>query len=222
MGNSKSQIVSIEGNIGSGKSTLLGHLKEHFKGDDTVVFLDEPVKEWESIKDHVGKTMLEKFYADQDKYAFSFQMMAYISRLALLKKTMEECPGATIITERSLYTDKFVFAKMLYDMGKIEDVNYQIYTKWFDTFLQDCELSKIIYVKAKPTVCHERVMRRSRNGEDVISLEYLERCGVYHDYMISENSNILDTLVLDGDIDIRENAEQIDIWREDIIKFIDV
>ena len=32
-----------------------------------------------------------------------------------------------IITERSLYTDKHVFAKMLHDQGKIEDVCYQIY-----------------------------------------------------------------------------------------------
>ena len=107
-------IVSIEGNIGSGKTTLMEYLKTHFKSK-SIVFLKEPVDEWETIKDHEGTTMLQKFYADQEKYSFSFQMMAYISRLSLLKDTIENNPDAIIITERSLMTDRHVFAKMLYD-----------------------------------------------------------------------------------------------------------
>ena len=61
-------IVSIEGNIGSGKSTLLDHLKLHYKNDPRIVFAPEPVSEWEKIKDKEGVTMLEKFYADQEKF----------------------------------------------------------------------------------------------------------------------------------------------------------
>jgi deoxyadenosine/deoxycytidine kinase len=120
------QIISIEGNIGSGKSTLLAHLKETCPN---VVFVKEPVDEWEKIRDENGVSMLEKFYADQTKYSFSFQMMAYISRLKILRDTIRNNGDRplTIITERSLNTDKMVFAKMLYDQGKIEDVKYQIY-----------------------------------------------------------------------------------------------
>ena len=77
-GMSIARIISIEGNIGSGKSTLLENLKEKYKDDNKMVFLDEPVKLWNNIKDKNGMTMLEKFYSDQDKYSFSFQMMAYI------------------------------------------------------------------------------------------------------------------------------------------------
>ena len=85
-----SKIISIEGNIGSGKSTLVSLLKDTFENTKSnpydVIFLQEPVDEWENIKDSAGNTMLEKFYQDQEKYSFPFQMMAYISRLALLKK----------------------------------------------------------------------------------------------------------------------------------------
>ena len=111
------KVISIEGNIGSGKSTLLSHLKQSLSAENVpqIIFLQEPVDEWENIKDEQGNTMIQKFYGDQTKYSFSFQMMAYISRLALLKKSIEENPSAIIITERSLFTDKFVFAKMLYD-----------------------------------------------------------------------------------------------------------
>jgi thymidylate kinase len=37
------EVISIEGNIGSGKSTLMKYLKEHFKNDNHVIFLKEPV-----------------------------------------------------------------------------------------------------------------------------------------------------------------------------------
>ena len=106
------RIISIEGNIGSGKSTLLGNLKKSLASTPGVVFLKEPVDDWATITDVDGVTMLEKFYANQKEYAFPFQMMAYISRLALFKNTIKENPGAIIITERSLNTDREVFAKM--------------------------------------------------------------------------------------------------------------
>ena len=65
----------------------------------------------EYITDKKGETILAKFYKDQDKYSFSFQMMAYISRISLLRKIIKKNPTAIIITERSVLTDKNVFAK---------------------------------------------------------------------------------------------------------------
>ena len=63
-------IVSIEGNIGSGKSTLLENLKKNVDKNNNVIFLKEPVDEWNKIKDENGVTILEKFYSDQEKYSF--------------------------------------------------------------------------------------------------------------------------------------------------------
>lgn len=210
-------IISIEGNIGSGKSTLLEILRDKCKG---IVFLKEPVDVWSTITDSNGVTMLQKFYEDQNKYAFSFQIMAYISRLSLLKKAIKNNPGATIITERSLHTDRMVFAKMLRESNLIEDVNYQIYLKWFDEFLEECPLHKIIYVKADPAVCHSRVEKRSREGENNISLGYLENCHEYHEQMMADLPEI-PKLVLDGNNDIFDQESRIiDSWIESIGEFI--
>ena len=82
-------IISIEGNIGTGKSTLVQMLKDTYKNYSNVIFLQEPVDMWNTIKDNNGETILSKFYADQEKYAFSFQMMAYISRISLHKKAIK-------------------------------------------------------------------------------------------------------------------------------------
>jgi deoxyadenosine/deoxycytidine kinase len=225
--------ISIEGNIGSGKSTLLANLREHFKDDVNVIFLKEPVDEWAKIKDKNGTTILEKFYADQEKYSFSFQMMAYVSRIKVLRDTLKEHQTKNnnkethqhciIITERSLYTDKMVFAKMLYDNGKIEDVNYQIYLNWFDTFSGEFPVHKVIYVKASPEKCYERIAKRSRDGEENIPLEYLTSCSLYHDNMLDKRIDSCvcnEQLILDGNVDIYENKTQVNQWIHEIKQYI--
>jgi deoxyadenosine/deoxycytidine kinase len=228
------KIVSIEGNIGSGKSTLLHNFREYVSDKKEkesgieYIFLREPVDEWESIKDKEGNTILQKFYADQKKYSFSFQMMAYLSRLALLKDTVDDInkrkqsSGITyfIITERCLYTDRHVFAKMLYDNGNIEEIDYQIYLKWFDAFIRDYEINKIVYVNASPEMCHKRILERSRLGEDNIPLEYLSSCHDYHENMI--NCEMKDSIILelDGNIDIKRNPDHVLIWCENVEDFI--
>jgi len=221
-------IVSIEGNIGSGKSTLLSNLRQHYESNPNVVFLKEPVDEWEKIKDENGETILKKFYADQEKYSFPFQMMAYVSRLKVLRDTLKtiktdtEDKNIIIITERSLYTDKMVFAKMLYDSKKIEHVNYQIYLNWFDTFSDEFPVNKVVYVKTTPNKCYQRIVKRSRTGEENIPLDYLASCSNYHDNMLDKQNLdcvCLDQLILDGNIDIYENKNQVNEWVNEIDKF---
>lgn len=218
-------VISVEGNIGSGKSTLLKYLTSNLKLSRPVVFLQEPVDEWQQIMSEEGETMLQKFYKNKARYAFSFQMMAYISRLALLKKSVEENPDAIIITERSLYTDRFVFAKMLYDTKNIELAEYSIYLKWFDTFASDFPISKIIYVKTDPPVCLHRIVTRSRSGENVIAIDYLNKCNKYHNIMIDklspfdESRKSLDNvLIIDGNDDFHEKKNS---WLSQITHFID-
>ena len=212
-------IISIEGNIGSGKSTLLKLLKEYFKDNSNIIFLQEPVDEWNLIKDNNNVTILEKFYVDQKKYSFAFQMMAYISRLSLITKTINEFPDAIIITERCLNTDRYVFAKMLYDSGKMEDVEYQIYIKWFDNFNYIINNTKTIYLNTLPNVCFIRINKRNREGESNISLEYLENCNKYHNDMI-DNIDKNKLLTIDGNIDADNNTNIYNLWCESIKNFI--
>ena len=126
-------IISVEGNIGSGKSTLVDNLKHHLSNKEiNYVFVQEPVDTWNTIMDKEGEPILTKFYRDQERYSFSFQMMAYISRLSILRKAVKENPDSVIITERCVHTDRNVFAQMLYDDDKILETDYQIYLRWFD------------------------------------------------------------------------------------------
>lgn len=209
-------IISIEGNIGSGKSTFIKILKERLK-DDQFVFIPEPVDEWLKIVDLDGKNILSKFYDDKEKYSFPFQVLAFTSKLKLIREALHDNPDKIIITERSVHTDKQVFSKMLHDDKKINDISYQIYLAMFDEFLDKInDIDKIIFVNTDHKICHQRVNKRNRIGEK-IELEYLEKCDHYHKNWLL---NLNDVLILDGNNEFQNNDDIINEWISRIFDFL--
>lgn len=229
------QVISIEGNIGSGKSTLLRNLQHYCDGiietqynnNIKYYFITEPVDLWNKIRDENNECILEKFYKNPSRYAFAFQMMAYVTRFKRLytiyKKIIEEAKQNLevqyiIFTERCLYTDKYVFAKMLHEDKNMETIEYEIYNQWFESFVHWVPIHKILYVKTDPIVCKTRVQMRNRNGENNISQEYLGLCHQYQESMIREMSN-LSIHTLDGNQNVFD-ANNWDNWKENIISFV--
>ena len=149
-------IFSVEGNIGSGKSTLIKQLKKHMKivNGIPIVYLEEPVDIWQQIKDE-------------------FQMMAYITRITQLRRAVEKHKKSIIITERSILTDRNVFAKMLHENKTLDEISHQIYLKWFDELSRNLKINSLIYIKTKPETSLRRVLKRNRHGE-TIGLDYLQ------------------------------------------------
>lgn len=209
-------MISIEGNIGSGKSTFVQHLKDNFAQEFPnqfrICFLQEPVDEWNQIRDSTGKTIIECYYENQHAYAFTFQMMAYITRLNRIKEALAENYDM-IIMERSLQTDRLVFAQMLKDEAKISEIEFAVYTKWFDSFQAEIPHCHTIYLQTTPEIALERVQRRAREGED-IPLDYLAKCHSYHERWLNNGSAAV--LVLDATQDMRREDGALAIqWRSE-------
>jgi len=214
-------IVSIDGNIGSGKTTGKAKLQEYIMSlkkkktaiDDSIIFVDEPTCEWEQIKDENGVPILTNLYKDVKRFAFRFQMMAYITRLKKIRQALRTPKVKLIVTERCLLTDAHVFAKMLYDAGKIEQDEYNIYTRWFDEFAKEVEPSCIVYFKASTEVCMKRIQKRNRPGEN-ISFDYLEECNKYHDEWLKSipSKTTIPTLILNADVDTDAYEYSSDIY----------
>ena len=148
------KIISIEGNIGSGKSTCIQYLKQKYKNNTNIYFVDEPIQDWNKIKDKNNKTIFECFYGDKTKYSFPFQLTTLVTRYKKLKETIElikknnkqnklRLKNAIIITERCIFSDHHIFTKMLFDTGFITKMEYSIYMEYYNEFIKISEIRNL-------------------------------------------------------------------------------
>ena len=217
------KIISIEGNIGAGKTTIIEQLEKQYKDIKSILVVREPVDVWENIKDSHGESILAKFYKNPEKYAFSFQIMAFVTRLSLIRKLIKENPDCKlIICERSLEADRNIFAKMLYDDKMIDEINYKIYMKFYNEYKNDFKLNGLVYIHTEEDICYKRVHKRNRKGEEVVPLEYLKKCKEYHQDWLINKKNIL---VINGNSDVTYNLEDPNetgmVWIKLIKNYID-
>ena len=227
--NSLPKIISVEGNIGSGKTTMIENLQTYLKDDKSVAFLREPVDIWESIKDTDGKSILTKFYEDQHKYAFTFQVMAFMTRRDLIKKKIQEIMESNqevkvIICERSLEADRNIFAKMLYDDGVIDEINYQVYLRIYNEFSSEYKLDGIIYIDTNADICHERMGRRGRDSEEGVPLSYLIKCQEYHNIWLMEKKhpNMLQIVANeDASYNVNDLFDSGLKWMNQVVSFVE-
>ena len=201
-----SLVFSVEGNIGSGKSTLIKHLKQNLKSISglNIVYLEEPVDIWQTIKNKQGDNIIKCYYQDQKKYAFQFQMMAYITRITQLRKAIDRYKNCIIITERSILTDKNVFAKMLHENNTLDEISHQIYLKWFNELSTNLKINSSIYIKTSPETSLTRVLKRNRPGE-TLTLDYLKICHDNHEKWLQKD---IYCLLLNGEKEYKENIPE--------------
>lgn len=219
----KIYIFSIEGNIGSGKSTLVKKLKN---ANPNYYFLQEPVDIWKEITNSKNENILSKFYTDKKRYSYTFQNFAFITRISTLKNIINKIHRLTsifkdkyLIVERSIYSDKHVFAKMLHDNKQLSELEYKIYNYWFYKLHTDMLLSGHIYLKVDPKVSLKRVEKRARAEEtDSIPIEYLNTINEYHDTWL--NNSAVPTLVINGDNDFENNTDTFNIINNQVKIFI--
>jgi len=168
----------VEGNIGAGKSTFLKILQKNLAVN--VIF--EPTNKWQN--EAKENNLLHLFYKDTPRWAYTFQSYAFISRVNTLINHLKNAPSTTPqILERSIYCDRYCFAKNCFESGLMSNVEWQIYKEWF-AWLSEFHTprpSGFIYLKTDPTVCHNRILKRSRCEESGISIEYLESLHKRHE-----------------------------------------
>tara|TARA_B100000963_G_C22586389_1_gene653320 strand:- start:734 stop:1420 length:687 start_codon:yes stop_codon:yes gene_type:complete len=185
-------ILAIEGNIGTGKSTL-GHLIEkEISSIDDVEFIQEPVHKWVELKDKDGN-ILDKFYKDQDRWSYTFQHNAFITRAQDIMKHRDK---KMIIIERSVLTDRNVFAKLLHENNKISDMEWKLYTQWYEWLTNEFTIKpdRFVYLKADAQTSYKRMLKRLRDEEDGVPFEYINQVHQKHEEWMNklEHVDIID------------------------------
>jgi len=203
--------IYVEANIGSGKTTFLNLLEEDYNT------IKEPLDEWLKLTDG-EENILDKFYKDADRWAYTFQMETFMSRIQSIKKN--EIEGINII-ERSIYTDMNCFASLAHYNGHIQELEWKLYNKWFNWLDNsfDVKADGYIYIRTDPQISYNRIAKRSRTEESSIPFKYLEQVHQKHQQWL--NSTKTPVLILDGNQEFENNNLIINSWKEDLNAFIE-
>lgn len=212
-------VISIEAAIGTGKSTLLNLIEKHCF--DWVV-VQEPVRQWQSVGKE-GHNLLEAYYTDQSRYAFSFQTYCVLSRVEVVKKALEECPASTkvVVLERSWLSDRFTFAEMLRERGKISPLEWELYQEWYNFAVQNGpKIDGHVYLECSTDTCMTRLRKRARCEETTVTKEYQTALIQRHEQWLEtlEPSTVCRVNV---DSDFLASGEARDDLVDQIKKFVD-
>ena len=211
--NSEPIIISIDGLVGAGKTTLINRLKTSHPEFN---YIDEPVDEWTDIIDDNGHSILENFYNDKSRWSYTFQLFAINSRHKSTLKILNDYSNNPnkyrsniFITERSIFTDRFVFAQMLYDRGFMNTLEWKLYCKNFDNIKNDYNIAGFIHLNTDTDLAFARIEIRNRQGEDCVSKQYLTALKNYHLNMFAINHKQM--IYVSGDTNADYSDSIIDI-----------
>ena len=184
-------MVLLEGNIGAGKTTV----GRKIAASGMFGFIEEPTAQW---REGFAANMLDLFYSDPKRWAFTFQICAFVTRAKTWDEVTKITDRSRVILERSIFCDRYVFAENCYRTGLFTKAEYQLYRGMWDfTVSQYCdEPDAILYLRTPAEVCLQRISDRGRQEETGIPLEYLLQLEHLHDEWLLENPK---AIVLDGE-----------------------
>ena len=113
---------------------------------------------------------------------------AILTRLKAIRHALATSTQPVIVTERSVLTDKHVFAAMLAESGEIDQLEMALYNSWYDAFAADLPIRGIIYVTTGVAVSHERIAQRGRAGEEAIGADYLAALSAQHEKWVDSTA----------------------------------
>lgn len=185
-----SESFIVEGNIGSGKSTFLKMVAERLPFQAVY----EPHTKWQNVGE--GNNLLERFYEDTPRWAYTFQSYAFITRIMEQQKKFFQEPDSVQLVERSVYSDRYCFAKNCLEMGTMSELEWQLYKDWFAWLVENYAPvpTGFIYLQADPAICLERLKKRARQEEVGVSLEYLQALHDKHEQWLIKKEGVTDTL----------------------------
>ncbi|OCS84878.1 deoxynucleoside kinase [Caryophanon tenue] len=191
-------VITIAGTVGVGKSTMTKALagalnfRTSYEKVDTNPYLD-------------------KFYEDFEKWSFHLQVYFLAERFKEQKRIFEY--GGGFIQDRSIYEDTGIFAKMHYDKGTMDPVDYETYTNLFDAMVMTPYFphpTLLVYLEGPADDVIGRIQERGREMEQQTPHDYwYEMHGRYENWI--NDFNACPVLRLDiNDYDLMKNPEQIE------------
>jgi deoxyadenosine/deoxycytidine kinase len=187
--------IAIAGNIGAGKTTLTNLLAKHFK--------------WEpQFEEVITNPYLDDFYTQMERWSFNLQIYFLNTRFRQILSIRES--GKSVIQDRTIYEDAFIFAPNLHDMGLMTGRDFENYKSLFElmeSLVAPPDL--MIYLRSSIPNLVKQIHKRGRSYENGISIDYLNRLNErYEDWVKGYDKGKL--LIFDVDnLDFVDNPEDL-------------
>ncbi|XP_062934863.1 deoxyguanosine kinase, mitochondrial isoform X3 [Cynocephalus volans] len=169
-------------------------------------------------------------YQEPARWSYTFQTFSFMSRLKVQLEPFTEkllkAEKPVQIFERSVYSDRYIFAKNLFENGSLSDIEWHIYQDWHSFLLREfasrLTLHGFIYLQATPQICLKRLYRRAREEEKGIELAYLKQLHGQHEaWFVDKTTKLhfedllnIPVLVLDVNDDFSEVTKQEELIRK--------
>jgi len=188
--------VVVAGNIGSGKTTLTKKLSEKLGWKP----------HYESVQDN---PYLADFYKDMDRWSFPLQVY-FLTHRFNTHKYIETAPASSV-QDRSIYEDANIFARALFEQGKLDARDYENYRTLYESMIQYLNPPTLmIFLRRSVPKLIERIQLRGRDYEQAIPVDYLTSLNNYYDDWYA-NYNLGKSLIVDTDeLDFLDNEEHFD------------
>ncbi len=201
--------IIVEGNIGAGKSTFLRLLQDTFAAH----FVFEPHEQWQNVGGH---NILDAFYTQKERWAYTFQSYAFITRMRADAQGAQNSNHSVHILERSVYSDRYCFAKSCFEMKAMTPLEWNLYQEWFAWLVeaQQYRPDGFIYLRTDPKTCYQRMAKRNRSEESAVTLDYLTEIHQKHEDWLINKINIphylhdVPVLVLECNADFEYNINE--------------
>ena len=184
--------ISIEGNIGCGKSSVITRL---CASNRIPVFL-EPLDEWAE--------WLDVFYQDPERWGMSFNLKVLMSYHKWKNNNFMS------IYERSPLSCRYVFTQQQYDHGRMTQLEYDMVHDLYKELAWKPDV--VIYIRAEPNVCMERMQQRARNCESSVPLAYIQDIHAKYEVMMATHFTLSkpeNVYVVDGNKTADEVFEEV-------------
>ncbi|HLW56471.1 MAG TPA: deoxynucleoside kinase [Bacteriovoracaceae bacterium] len=185
--------VVVAGNIGSGKTTLTKKLSDRLGWKP----------HYESVQDN---PYLADFYQDMSRWSFPLQVY-FLNHRFNTHKEIEALPASSV-QDRSIYEDANIFARALYEQGKLDERDYMNYKNLYESMIRYLNPPTLmIFLRRSVPKLQERIKLRGRDYEQAIPVDYLTSLNKYYDDWY-ENYDLGKSLIVDTDeLDFLENED---------------
>lgn len=182
-------IVVITGLIGAGKTSICKELEKYL----TCKVFYEPLPETDNF-------MLESYYKNPSKYAYSMQTLLLALRFQAQQEAQwRSTRGELCIMDSSIYADK-AFLEVQKQCGFIDENEYKAYNKLCEIhfpFLQYPDLHLHLDLPINEEI--NRIKKRSRNCECNIEMDYLEKLNNAYNDLIPYLSKLYPVKIINAD-----------------------